>query len=213
MWNRHRFIDRNIEYTDEEDMMFGDLCGRLSLSGLRSIYKGNEELRLAIREIVKHPAPILERKCQEVLKFDKELAALLDDMHETMKAADGIGLAAPQIGEPIRVAIVDLDEGQDIIELVNPVVTAVGGSEIEVEGCLSFPDLYGEVERPFYVKVEAQERDGSLYELEAEGYEARAILHEIDHLNGVLFDSKIIRVVELEELEEWESYEEVGEES
>ena len=119
-------------------------------------------------------------------------------MYETMIAADGVGLAAPQIGEAIRVAIVDMGEGQDVIEMVNPVVTAIGGSEIEVEGCLSFPDFYGEVERPFYVKVEAQERDGSLYELEAEDYEARAILHEIDHLNGVLFDSKIIRVVDLE---------------
>ena len=117
------------------------------------------------------------------------------------------GLAAPQVGEAIQVAIVEVDEEQDVIELINPVVTAVGGSEIEIEGCLSFPGVYGEVERPFYVKVEAQERDGSLYELEAEGYEARAILHEIDHLNGVLFDSKIIRVVDLEELEALEAEE------
>ena len=73
---------------------------------------------------------------------------------------------------------------------------------MEIEGCLSFPDLYGEVERPYYVKVEAQERDGSLYELEAEDYEARAILHEIDHLNGILFNTKMIRVVPLEEIEE-----------
>ena len=76
---------------------------------------------------------------------------------------------------------------------------------MEIEGCLSFPDLYGEVERPYYVKVEAQERDGSLYELEAEDYEARAILHEIDHLNGILFNTKMIRVVPLEEIEELEN--------
>lgn len=163
---------------------------------------------MAILEIVKHPSPILEQKCTEVVKFDKKLAKLLDDMHETMVAADGVGLAAPQIGKTIQVAIVDFDEGQDIIEMINPVVTAIGGEEIEVEGCLSFPGLYGEVKRPFYVKIEAQERDGSLYELEAEGYEARAILHEIDHLNGVLFESKIIRVVDLEELEEDEEGEE-----
>src|SRR6185312_14330648 len=99
-------------------------------------------------------------------------------------------------------AIVDFGEGQDVIEMINPVVTAIGGSEIEIEGCLSFPGLYGEVERPFYVKVEAQERNGALYELEAEDYEARAILHEIDHLNGILFDSKIIRVVDPKEFEE-----------
>ncbi len=157
---------------------------------------------MAIREIVKYPAPILEQKCKEVVKFDRKLATLLDDMYETMVAADGVGLAAPQIGEAVRVAIVDLGEGEDVIEMVNPVVTAIGGSEVEVEGCLSFPGLYGEVERPFFVRIEAQERDGSLYELEAEDYEARAILHEIDHLNGVLFDSKIIRVVDPSEFEE-----------
>ena len=157
---------------------------------------------MAILEIVKHPAPILQQNCKEVVKFDKKLAKLLDDMHDTMVAADGVGLAAPQIGEAVRVAIVDMGEGQDVIEMVNPVVTAIGGSEIEVEGCLSFPGLYGEVERPFFVRIEAQERDGSLYELEAEDYEARAILHEIDHLNGVLFESKIIRVVDPSEFEE-----------
>ena len=117
---------------------------------------------MAINEIVKHPAPILEQNCKEVVKFDKKLAKLLDDMYDTMVAADGVGLAAPQIGEAVRVAIVDMGEGQDVIEMVNPVVTAIGGSEIEVEGCLSFPGLYGEVERPFFVEVEAQERDGSL---------------------------------------------------
>ncbi|HJF32837.1 MAG TPA: peptide deformylase [Sporosarcina psychrophila] len=166
---------------------------------------------MAIREIVKHPAPVLQKQCIEVVKFDKKLSRLLDDMHDTMVAADGIGLAAPQIGEAVRVAIVDMGEGQDVIEMVNPVVTATGGSEVEVEGCLSFPDLFGEVERPFFVRIEAQERDGSLYELEAEDYEARAILHEIDHLNGVLFDSKIIRVVDPSELEETVEEEAVGE--
>ncbi len=159
---------------------------------------------MAIRKIVEHPASVLQQNCKEVVKFDKKLGKLLDDMYDTMVAADGIGLAAPQIGEAVRVAIVDMGEGQDVIELVNPVVTAVGGSEVEVEGCLSFPGLYGEVERPFFVRVEAQERDGSLYEIEAEDYEARAILHEIDHLNGVLFDSKIIRIVDASELEEME---------
>lgn len=155
---------------------------------------------MAIRKIVKHPAPVLLQQCKEVNKFDKKLYKLLDDMYDTMVDADGIGLAAPQVGEAVRVAIVDMGEGQEVIEMINPVVTAIGGSEIEVEGCLSFPDLFGEVERPFFVRVEAQERNGDLYELEAEDYEARAILHEIDHLNGVLFNSKIIRIVDPSEL-------------
>ncbi|WOV86164.1 peptide deformylase [Sporosarcina oncorhynchi] len=157
---------------------------------------------MAILEIVKSPSTLLTQRCKEVKKFDKKLARLLDDMYETMVDADGVGLAAPQVGELLRVAIVDLGEGDDVIEMVNPVITAIGGSEIEVEGCLSFPGLYGEVERPFYVKVEAQERDGSLYELEAEDYEARAILHEIDHLDGILFDTKIKRIVDPEEFEQ-----------
>lgn len=160
---------------------------------------------MAVKEIVTYPADILTKKCRKVEKFDKKLAKLLDDMHDTMKAADGVGLAAPQIGIDLQVAIVDLDEGQDIIEMVNPVVVAIGGEEIEIEGCLSFPGLYGEVKRPFYVKIEAQERDGSIYELETEGYEARAILHEIDHLQGELFDKKIIRIVTPEELEEMDA--------
>lgn len=159
---------------------------------------------MAIKEVVKHPSDILEQKCKEVVNFDGKLAKLLDDMYETMIEVDGVGIAAPQVGEAIQVAIVEVDENQDVIEMINPVITAVGGAEVEIEGCLSFPGLFGEVERPFYVKIEAQERDGSLYELEAEGYEARAIQHEIDHLNGILFDSKIIRVVTPEELEKLE---------
>ncbi|TQR17444.1 peptide deformylase [Psychrobacillus soli] len=156
---------------------------------------------MAIRPIITHPNELLTTKCRTVEVFDEKLATLLDDMYDTMIASDGIGIAAPQIGETIQVAIVDLGEGQEVIEMINPEVVEIGGSEIEVEGCLSFPDIYGEVERPFYVKVEAQDRDGALYELEAEDYEARAILHEIDHLHGVLFTSKVIRYVDLEELE------------
>lgn len=156
---------------------------------------------MAVREIVKHPSPILGEKCKEVTKFDEQLIALLDDMYDTLVEADGLGIAAPQIGVSLQVAIVDMDDGQPPIELINPVVVASGGEEVDIEGCLSFPGLFGEVERPIYVKVEAQERDGSIYELEAEGYTARAILHEIDHLHGVLFNTKLIRVVPLEELE------------
>ncbi|PIC84416.1 peptide deformylase [Sporosarcina sp. P1] len=159
---------------------------------------------MTILKIIKHPSSILTTPCKEVTIFDDELGVLLDNMHETMMEHDGVGIAAPQIGKSIRVAIVDFDEGQDIIEMINPVVTATGGSEVEVEGCLSFPGLFGEVERPFHVRIEAQERNGKLYELEAEGYEARAILHEIDHLNGVLFDKKIQRVVDPSEFEDEE---------
>ena len=157
---------------------------------------------MTIREIVKSPNDILTKKTKKIVKFDRNLAKLLDDMYETMLENDGIGIAAPQVGESVRVAIVDLGEGEEPIELVNPEVLQTEGSVIEIEGCLSFPELYGEVERPFHVRVKAQERNGDWYELEAEDYEARAILHEIDHLDGILFDSKILRVVDPSELEE-----------
>ncbi|SIT67616.1 peptide deformylase [Edaphobacillus lindanitolerans] len=157
---------------------------------------------MAIRKIVEHPSPILSRPARPVTDFGKGLQSLLDDMYETMIEADGIGIAAPQVNEGVRAAIVDLGEGQEPIWLINPEVVATGGTDTDVEGCLSFPGLYGEVERPYSVKVHAQDRDGSWYELEAEDYEARAILHEIDHLDGVLFDSKIIRILTEEELEE-----------
>ncbi|MBM7705359.1 peptide deformylase [Chryseomicrobium aureum] len=157
---------------------------------------------MTVLNIVEHPNDILTTPAADVTEFNEELGKLLDDMYETMVAADGIGLAAPQIGVSKRIAIVDMGEGQEVIEMINPQVVAIGGKEVEVEGCLSFPGLYGEVERPYYVKVEAEDRDGNLYELEAEDYEARAIQHEIDHLNGILFTSKIIRYVSPEEFME-----------
>lgn len=163
---------------------------------------------MAIREIVEKPAPILEEICKPVVTFDEELAVLLDDLYETMVDADGVGIAAPQVGVPLRVAIVDLGEGEDPIEMINPEVLDTEGKSIDIEGCLSIPGLYGEVERPYFIRIKAQERDGSWYELEAEDYEARAILHEIDHLDGILFDTKILRVVDPSELEVEEEMEE-----
>ena len=157
---------------------------------------------MTVLEIVTYPNSLLETKTLEVKKFDRHLHQLLDDMMDTMIAEDGVGIAAPQVGHSIRAAIVDIGEGDEPIELINPVITAVGGDEVGLEGCLSFPNLYGEVKRPFFVRVEAQERNGALYELEAEGYEARAIMHEIDHLDGILFNSKISRIVDASEFEE-----------
>lgn len=157
---------------------------------------------MAIRAIVKHPNEVLETKCSPVTAFDKDLAVLLDDMYETMIEADGVGIAAPQVGVAVRAAIVDFQEGQAPIEMINPELALYEGSDTDIEGCLSFPGIFGEVERYDHIKIKAQERDGSWYELEAEGYEARAILHEMDHLDGVLFTSKISKYVTQEELDE-----------
>lgn len=155
---------------------------------------------MAIKEVVKAPAKVLSSKTKEVEVIDEKIIALLDDLYDTMVEYDGVGIAAPQIGVNMRVAIVEL--GEDILEMINPVVLETRGEAEDVEGCLSFPDLFGMVKRPTYVKIEAADREGRIYELEAEDFEARCILHEIDHLDGVLFDSKMTRVLTQEELDE-----------
>ncbi|WP_299509513.1 peptide deformylase [uncultured Rummeliibacillus sp.] len=158
---------------------------------------------MALLEIVKNPAKILETKAAEVTKFNADLAKLLDDMYETMLENDGVGIAAPQVNKSIQAAVVELGEERDVLELINPVIVEVSeDTGVDMEGCLSFPDLYGDVERPLYVKVQAQDRTGALYELEAYDYDARVIQHEIDHLHGILFDKKITRTYTLQEIEE-----------
>ena len=155
---------------------------------------------MAIKEVVKAPAKVLSSKTKEVEVIDETIIELLDDLYDTMIEHDGVGIAAPQINVDLRVAIVEL--GEDILEMINPVVLETRGEAEDVEGCLSFPDLFGLVKRPTYVKIEAADREGRIYELEAEDFEARCILHEIDHLDGVLFDSKMTRVLTQEELDE-----------
>jgi peptide deformylase len=160
---------------------------------------------LAIKKIVFYPAEILERPCKDVTKFDRKLGKILDDMYETMIEYDGVGLAAPQIGLDTRMAIVDIDDNSGTIEMINPRVLKTSGEQTDPEGCLSFPGLYGEVTRPNYVKIEAFDRKGRKYTLEAEGFLARAIQHEMDHLDGILFTSKVIRYLEEDELKGVES--------
>jgi peptide deformylase len=160
---------------------------------------------LAIRKIVIYPAEILEQTCKPVEKFDKKLAKVLDDMYDTMIEYDGVGLAAPQIGLDARIAIVDIDDELGTIEMVNPRVIKTEGEQTGPEGCLSFPDLFGEVTRPNFVLIEAYDRKGRKYSLEAEGFLARAIQHEIDHLDGILFTTKVTRYLEEDELKGVES--------
>ncbi|MGE6631350.1 peptide deformylase [Bacillus sp. NPDC077027] len=159
---------------------------------------------MAVKPVVIHPADVLETKADAVEQFNKKLKKLLDDMYDTMLELDGVGLAAPQIGILKRVAVVDTDDGSGRIDLVNPEVLQVEGEQTDIEGCLSFPNVYGTVTRPNYVKVKAFDKKGKPYTIEAEGFLARAILHEIDHLDGILFTSKIIQYYTENELAEME---------
>ena len=157
---------------------------------------------MAIRNIVKDGDPILKKKCRPVDKFDKKLAILLDDMAETMHRANGVGLAAPQVGMLRRVVVIDVGEG--VIELVNPKIVAYSGEQEGIEGCLAFPGEWGLAKRPNYVKVKAQDRNGDEFEIDGEELLARAFCHEIDHLNGVVFKDVADRMLSAAEIEEME---------
>lgn len=149
---------------------------------------------MALREIRKKGDEILYKKCKEVKNFDEKLAILLDDMYETMQKCDGVGLAAPQVGILKRVVVIDVGEGK--IELVNPKIIKAKGSQIGQEGCLSVPGVWGDVERPNEVTVEAYDRNGKKFEVSGTELLARAFCHELDHLEGELFLDKATNVEE-----------------
>ncbi|MDD6570416.1 peptide deformylase [Acidaminococcus timonensis] len=147
---------------------------------------------MAIYDIVKVGAPILREKAAPVKRFDKKLGKLMKDMAETMYAANGCGLAAPQIGLSQRIVVIDAGDGAGIREFVNPVLTDPVGEAIDSEGCLSVPDYEGEVKRAAQITVHFQDRKGDHYKLTADGLLARALQHECDHLEGILFIDKAI---------------------
>lgn len=144
---------------------------------------------MAIRNIVKIGDDVLRKVCRTQLAFDEKLAMILDDMAETMYKAEGVGLAAPQIGILRRFCIVDVGDG--LIELINPVIVEKSGSQTASEGCLSIPDRFEEVTRPMTVTVKAQNRKGENIVIKADGFKARAFCHEIDHLDGILYTDRI----------------------
>ncbi len=149
---------------------------------------------MAIREIVKEGDPCLAKVCRPVEKFDERLWMLLDDMAETMHIADGVGLAAPQVGILRRAVTIDIGDG--LLELINPKVVEAEGEQQEAEGCLSCPGVYGITSRPYRVRVEALDRHGKPFSVEGEDLLARALCHEIDHLDGILFRRHVLEYVE-----------------
>ena len=148
---------------------------------------------MAIRNIRELGDDILRKKCRTVDVIDDKLIVLIDDMIDTMYSADGVGLAAPQVGVLKRVAVIDVGDG--VIELINPVIISTEGSQYEKEGCLSVPGKYGMVTRPGKVVVEAMDRNGDLYEITGTDLLARALCHEIEHLDGKLFVDSVTEYV------------------
>lgn len=148
---------------------------------------------MALLEIRKAGDKVLKEQAAPVAKIDRNLRGLLDDMVRTMYAADGVGLAAPQVGVSLRVIVVDAGDG--LIELINPEVSEAEGSMLGSEGCLSVPGIYGEVERSAKVTVVGRNRFGKQVCITATGLLARALQHEIDHLDGVLFIDKATSIV------------------
>jgi len=152
---------------------------------------------MALRNIRKLGDEILRKKCRPVETIDERILTLLDDMAETMYEANGVGLAAPQIGILKRIVVIDVGDG--IIELINPEIIAIDGNVKDIEGCLSVPGKCGYVSRPEKVTVTALDRNGEKITIEGEGMLAKAFCHEIDHLDGIVFVDKVIEYVEPEE--------------
>ena len=160
---------------------------------------------MALRNILTKEQPLQYKKSRPVKDFNERLHQLLDDMAETLLNANGVGLAAPQVGVLRRAVLVietnvAEDEDEYIIELINPEIIEIEGEQDGPEGCLSVPGEYGLVKRPMRVKVRAQDRNGEFFEGEGTGLTARCFCHEIDHLEGIVFTSKVERMLSEEEL-------------
>ena len=152
---------------------------------------------LKIHEVVKYPEAVLARRADAVTVFDAELATLVEEMFDSMYAAQGIGLAAPQISIGKRIAVIDVSfkkEPNEKIALINPEIVEGTGKQVEEEGCLSLPEIREKVQRSAWVKVRAQDVTGEWFEVEGEELLARALQHEIDHLDGILFIDRISRL-------------------
>lgn len=153
---------------------------------------------MAIREIRKEGDPCLTKVCRRVEKFDERLHVLLDDMKETLKLSEGVGLAAPQVGILKRVFVIDTPE-EGMVEFINPVIVSTEGSYIDAEGCLSLPGKAGNVERPMKTTVRAFDRNGNEFEFTGEELYSKCLCHENDHLDGILYATKVIEWLDVED--------------
>ncbi|MBO5767091.1 MAG: peptide deformylase [Clostridia bacterium] len=157
---------------------------------------------MAILNILKEGDDALRKKCRPVEEITPRILQLLDDMHETLEKAQGVGLAAPQVGVLRRIVIVEI--GDKKYEMINPEIIATKGKQEEIEACLSVPDKYGLVKRPAWVKVRATDRNGNVYEAEGDGLMARCFCHELDHLDGTLYIDRAIEMYDPDDIEDAE---------
>ncbi len=150
---------------------------------------------MALRDIVQFGNDVLRKKCRQVTAFDEKLSTLLDDMAETLHTAKGVGLAAPQVGILRRAIVIDIQDKKGLVELVNPEILESSGLQQGNEGCLSAPGEWCEVDRPAHVVVKAQDRKGKEFTITGDGLMARALCHEIDHLEGILFTDRVKKTI------------------
>ncbi len=151
---------------------------------------------MALRNVITKGDEVLNKRCKVVKEINDRTIELLDDMKETMYENNGVGLAAPQVGVLKRIVVIDV--GEDYLELINPVIIASEGEQNETEGCLSLPGIFGIVKRPEKVVVEYLDRNGKKLRVEGEDLKAVCLCHELDHLEGILFDEKVTEFIEIE---------------
>lgn len=156
---------------------------------------------MALREIVTQGDDVLNKKCRPVEKFDSKLGMLIDDLIETLHDSNGVGLAAPQVGILRRVVVIQINQDDEPLEIVNPEIISTSGEQVGLEGCLSLPGKWGITPRPYRAKVKYQDRQGDFYTVEGEGLLARALCHELDHLDGILYDTVAQRMLTPMEIE------------
>ena len=157
---------------------------------------------MAILNILKEGDPTLRKKCRPVEEITPRILQLLDDMHDTLDMAQGVGLAAPQVGVLRRIVIVEIDDKK--YEMINPEIIETKGKQKEIEACLSVPEKYGLVKRPAWVKVRAMDRHGKIFEAEGTGLMARCFCHELDHLDGTLYIDRAIEMYNPDDIEDAE---------
>jgi peptide deformylase len=165
---------------------------------------------MAIMPVIKMDNPVLHRKAKKVRKIDGSIQKLIDDMIDTMHDIEGVGLAAPQVGVPLQVVVIQMPDEEDVITLINPeIVKTSEESEEMIEGCLSLPGYKGDVKRFTSITVKARDREGKLIRIKGEGLMAQALQHEVDHINGIVFVDHLESMDKLEKTEA-EDEEEAG---